>query len=88
MSINFSHTRLLAGIKALFTAIQFLFHHSSKQECRKTGQAFTEIDVCDLVSNAGLKIWKTHVHVPLMSYVHITFLQFKVEPVSNNIVIL
>lgn len=64
MIINFLQVRLSAGIKIHFTAIQFLFDHSSKQECRKTGQAFTEIDVCDLVANAGLKLWKTHVHVP------------------------
>lgn len=47
-----------------------------------------EIDVCNLVANAGLKLWKTHVHVPLMSSLHVTFLQFKVEPLSNNIPII
>lgn len=88
MIIDFLHARLSAGIKILFTAIQFLFDHSSKQECRKTGPAFIEIGAYDLVANAGLKLWKTRICVPLMSSVHITFLQFKVEPPSNNIVIL
>lgn len=88
MIIDFLHARLSAGIKILFTAIQFLFDHSSKQECRKTGLVFFEIGVYDLVASADLKLWKIHVYVSLMSSVYITFFQFKVEPPSNNIVIL